>query len=208
MEKPDPNKNDPYQKTYDPGSPRTGNSLNFLKTLVAQHHNNDPKETNPDPNIPTTHKLLHTQRRSYDLRNFCEEIYAKKHVKKFLEGIDETGANRSTTIIFEKDLPEHDPLENCLFSSLVNTLLTKMFETSLSAHDRTEILVRIFSTIEGDDDDVICEKIAAKNLRMVEHKKKDVNLLAETLQGYDSVGHWLNTCQDRNYVIYRDMRLV
>ena len=183
---------------------KSGTDRPFIKRLVTSMHLNASSEEKSQDDLPT-HKLLHTQRRAYELKNFNEEIYAIKHIKEFLDreehhdqgnsttiGDEETGQNHAnsdgdqssssgnTTILFEK----LDLTQKFLFSSLLNKLLTKMLASDKNINESkiNEILLNMFSKIEGEDEDICDENIYNKNLRVME--AQDVNLLADTLQGY------------------------
>ena len=66
-----------------------------------------------------THQLIHTHRRTFDLKNFNEEIYASRHLEKFME---------NSEILFEKASDYGDNPLDKLLTKLIKSLLDNKYE--------------------------------------------------------------------------------
>ena len=176
------------------------NNKPFLKTLVASFHIDAP-DADPNRRNFTSHQLVYTKRRAFNLKNFNEEIYAKKDIEKFMEH----------SVIKFHDVPANQQEQKVSIAKVVEELLKEMLEEDLETctdADQDKIIQGIkndmFSKIEVEDhehhDQLIENKIKF-------FRKQDISLIADTLQGYEATeqsatyqNNWLAIMSNTSYI--------
>lgn len=187
---------------------------NFLKSLVASFHIEDPDgAANKKEGPQEKHQLVYTKRETYNLKNFNEEIYIKKDIGLFMEDPTLILNSKNQTLgplvtellaaIFRKKLFK----ERCKVNK-TSTKLDKNKPIILSSKDEEKLrhIVRdvkskMFSQVVSEDQDhqdkeekekQIKERHASEQAFMEkkasiiskEFLEADINLIANTLQGY------------------------
>ena len=137
-------------------------------------------EMTPENQQKSTHQLVYTQRRNFDLKNFNDEIYAARHMKNFLQ---------NSEILFEKaaDYISGENVLDTVLNKLIEKLIENGYKTEFAKKFGNEALSErkitrktMFRVKSG----IFCQTEADNNDHQTTNINPDAILIADYLQGF------------------------